>query len=283
MQVFSLLFAPNNENPEAVTQTEGPQVFVGTFQKPLLTRKRKQSNNRAVALEKQSISSDSFHSECHTEAVSNSNQSPFILQPEPFLDMERESLVVFLLSSLLFVELIVRPSRARRHTSSCVWKQSSLSVFINKPHTHRGGLRASADGLQGETKMDTLRPKETWRNERKKRVSLDLLFFYLNSFWDFFLLIFEWSRCRRRSCAVIRKVVTGGKFRLFVLMLLSWGASWHQNSKEASTWGWKKSFWPQCFVAASQSPDYCRYGLFLIGAELSFYGVLNLSSWKSHW
>ena len=94
---------------------------------------------------------------CQIGGVSAQDQTRWV-DLELFLDIETrhrtESFFCFVFVVIAahcsIVELIVRPSRARQHASSCVWNRGRL--FINKPRTRGFGLRGRADGLQGGDK-----------------------------------------------------------------------------------------------------------------------------------
>lgn len=95
--------------------------------------------------------------QCHIGGVSDQDQmmSRFILlQLEAVsgygnLTQNRKFLFCFVFVVIAahcsIVELIVGPSRAHQHASSCVWNRGRL--FINKPHMQGLGLRGRADGL----------------------------------------------------------------------------------------------------------------------------------------
>ncbi len=89
--------------------------------------------------------------QCHIGAVSAQDQmmSRFILLQlevvsgygNPTQNREGFFCLVFVViaAHCSIVELIVGPSRARQHASSCVWNRGRL--FINKPHIQGLGLR----------------------------------------------------------------------------------------------------------------------------------------------
>lgn len=64
---------------------------------------------------------------------------------------------VAIVDRCIIVGLIVGSSRARQHTSSCVWNRARL--FINNPPPYK------APAWRVETKMDSQRSEDTWCND----------------------------------------------------------------------------------------------------------------------